>query len=194
LTNLGGNSSGPKESDNRDKSLHGLMVALAMAGIIAGSVILFAYASSDSPEPADAIDTAPVAPEPEMPVFEERVTDEPAFPERIEQINSAAEVERPANADTAAGTQEERVQAHTEVEIQESTFINETGNEPVSTRQEQPDDEDEEEEEKENDPPDDLDPEPEPNEDLLDLLDDIIDIDDDETHRDNGKGKGRKNG
>lgn len=191
MTNLGGNSGGPKESDNRDKSLHGLMVALAMVGIIAGSVILFAYASSDSSEPADAIDTAPVAPEPEMPVFEERVTDEPAFPEKIEQINSAAEVERPANVDTAAGIQE-RVQAHTEVEIQESTFINETGNEPASTRQEQPDDEDDEEEEKENDPSDDLDIEPEPNKDLLDLLDDTIDIDDDETHKDNGKGKGHK--
>jgi hypothetical protein len=47
LTNLGGNNSGSKDSDNRDKNLHGPMVALAMAGIIAGSVILFAYASSD---------------------------------------------------------------------------------------------------------------------------------------------------
>ena len=34
MTDLGKGRSGPKESDNRDKSLHGLMVALAMAGAI----------------------------------------------------------------------------------------------------------------------------------------------------------------
>jgi hypothetical protein len=35
-TDLGKDRGGPKESSNGDKSLHGLMVALAMAGTIAG--------------------------------------------------------------------------------------------------------------------------------------------------------------
>lgn len=84
MTDLGKNHSGPKESDNRDKSLHGLIVALAMAGTIAGSVILFAYASSDGPLPdetASTVNELEQQPDPE-PVIVEKVVDEPMYAEK----------------------------------------------------------------------------------------------------------------
>jgi hypothetical protein len=40
-------SGGSRENDVKDKSLHGLLVALDMAGTIASSAILFTYAASD---------------------------------------------------------------------------------------------------------------------------------------------------
>ncbi|MEW6605600.1 MAG: hypothetical protein AB1351_13065, partial [Thermoproteota archaeon] len=75
-------------SDNRDKSLHGLMVALVMAGAIGGSVILFAYASTN--------ESATAAGEvlPEL-VITEKVVEKPVYIERIKYVNQTIEVEKP---------------------------------------------------------------------------------------------------
>jgi hypothetical protein len=116
------NSGGPKESDNGDRSLRSLIVALAIVGAIAGSVILFAYASSDSQTPPDekasTIDEV-VSPPEEKPEITEGITDEPAPIERIEYINSTSETEEdelpvypekeakeePSNVNTTAGVE-----------------------------------------------------------------------------------------
>ncbi len=120
----GKNSGGPKERDNGDRSLRGLMVALAIIGAIAGSVILIAYAFSDSQTPPDktARTVGKVASPPEeKPEITEEVTDESVPVERIESINSTAETEEdelpvypekeakedPSNVNTTTGVEKQ---------------------------------------------------------------------------------------
>lgn len=107
MTDLGKGKSGPKESDNRDKSLHGLMVALAMAGAIAGSAILFAYASSEVPASASADE---IAAEPEI---VEKVIEKPVYIERIKYVNRTVEVEKP-------------VYINRTVEVERPVYVNRT--------------------------------------------------------------------
>jgi hypothetical protein len=130
---------GPKESDNKDKSLHGLMVALAIVGVIAGSVILFAYAASDS-APDGTAGTDESAPQPERPVVAERVVDEPQAD--IEFVDSAARIERLTYVNTTAEVQE-RAPAYTGVEIKESMNVSESEVEPSSETPEQTEEEEE---------------------------------------------------
>ncbi|HJS68196.1 MAG TPA: hypothetical protein VJ730_02155 [Nitrososphaera sp.] len=179
MTDLGKSRSGPKESDNRDKSLHGLIVALAMVGTIAGSVILFAYASSDGLVPDEAaspVNEVELQTEP-APVIE-RIADEPADIENIEFINDTAETETLVytNAtkvdEVPAGTEEDVV--NTEIE-----------DEPVSPTQP-----DEQEEENDDDLPDESEQDLIPKL-LLSLLDDVADFEDDEERDDENKGKGK---
>jgi len=110
-----------KETDNRDKSLRGLMVALALAGAVAGSVILLAYASSDSSVPDGAASTADdVAAPPEEPVIaEEEIVDELVY-NRIGYVNSTAEAKEPAYVDASAGVQQEdELPVYTGKEVEE---------------------------------------------------------------------------
>lgn len=187
LTDLDENRDGPKESDNKDKSLHGLVVALAMAGVIAGSVILFAYASSDNPVPAGTASTTnqvELQTEPKPVIVEKVVDDEPADePEHVEKTETAGEGELIYVNTT---TEVKEVVSHTEEEVEEQ----ETGDEPASL-------ESDEQEEKD----DDLQDEPESDDMIakrvLDLIDDAVDFEDDEDEKedkdDNGnKGKGHK--
>ncbi|HXV45429.1 MAG TPA: hypothetical protein VD736_02035 [Nitrososphaera sp.] len=177
---------GPKESGNKDKSLHGLMVALAIVGFIAGSVILFAYAASDS-APDGTAGTDESTPQAEKPVVAERVVDEPQAD--IEFVDSATRIERLTYVN--ATTETEQVSAHNEVEIEESMNVSESEVEPSSETPEQT----EEEEEKDDDQDDPDSDDQIPNR-LLDLLDDIADFEEDEDEKedkDNGnKGKGHK--
>lgn len=88
MTDLSKNHRGPKDRDNRDKSLHGLMVALGIAGAIAGSAVLFAYASSDELAAA----TSGVQAEPQV---VEKLIQKPVYIERIKYVNQTVEVEKP---------------------------------------------------------------------------------------------------
>ena len=188
MTEFGKSSSGPKESDNRDKSLHGLIVALAMAGTIAGSVILFAHASSDGLVPDEAASTVnevDLQTEP-APVIE-RVADEPADAENIEFINDTAETETLVYTNT---TKVGEVPAETE----EEAVNTETENESVSPTQP-----DEQEEENDDGLPDESELEDLIPKRLLGLLDDIADFEDEEKGEDDddenkGKGKGHNKG
>jgi hypothetical protein len=192
MTDLGKSRNGPKESDNRDKSLHGLIVALAMEGTIAGSVILFAYASSDSlvpDEAASAVNDVDLRTEP-APVIE-RVADKPADAEKIEYINDTAETETLVYTNA---TKVEEVPADTEEE--EAINTEETEDEPASPTPAQPS---EQEEENDDDLPDESELEDLIPKRLLDLLDDIADFEDEEESGDDddknkGKGKGHIKG
>lgn len=124
MTDLGNSRSSPKESDNRDKSLHGLMVALAMAGAIAGSAILFAYASSHGSVPAAVDTTASEAPEP---VIVEKVVEKPVYIERIKYINPTIEVEKPVYINRTVEVEKEvSVYIEKEVETPVYIYVNET--------------------------------------------------------------------
>jgi hypothetical protein len=188
MTDLGKSRSGPKESDNRDKSLHGLIVALAMAGTIAGSVILFAYASSDGLVPdgtASTVNEADLPTEP-APVIE-RIADEPADAENIEYINDTAGTETMVYTNT---TQVDEVPA---ADTEEEAVNTETEDEPASPTQPG-----EQEEENDNDLPDESELEDLIPKRLLGLLDDIADFEDEEESGDDddenkGKGKGHNN-
>lgn len=189
MTDLGKSRNGPKESDNRDKSLHGLIVALAMAGTIAGSVILFAYASSDGLVPDEAaspVNEVDLRTEP-APVIE-RVADEPADTENIEYPNGTAETETMVYTNT---TKAEEVLAETEEEV---VNIEETEDELASPTQP-----DGQEEENDDDLSDESELEDLIPKRLLGLLDDIADFEDEEESRDDddeneGKGKGHNKG
>jgi hypothetical protein len=123
---------GPKESGNRDKSLHGLMVALA----IAGSVILFAYTASDS-VPDGTTDTADeLASLPERQVVAEKVEEPQA--EKIESADSIALTERLTYVNATTETRE-KVSTHTEVEIKESMNVSESEVESSYSTSEQSD-------------------------------------------------------
>jgi hypothetical protein len=149
------------------------MVALAVAGVIAGSVILFAYAASD-PLPDGTTDAVEVASLPERPVVAERVADEPQAD--VEFVDSAAAIERLTYVN--ATTETEQVSAHSEVEIKESMNVSESEVEPSSETSEQS----EEEEEKDDDQDDPDSDDQIPNR-LLDLLDDIADFEEDEDEK-----------
>jgi PII-like signaling protein len=170
---------GPKERDNKDKSLHGLMVALAMAGVIAGSVILFAYASSDS-VPDGTPDTADEpALQPERPVIAE-IVDEPANAEEIEYVDGTADTERLTFVDATTETEEE-IQTNTEAEMEESTYTSEDEGVPTSEQSGEQEEKDDLQDDFESDEP--------ISKRLLNLLDDVIDTDE---KPDKGKGKGHK--
>lgn len=83
------------DDKRKDKSLHGLIVALAMAGTIAGSVIFFAYAASDVPpydETTGVADTGAFRlPSSETTVAEKN---EPNYIEKIKYINRTVEVKK----------------------------------------------------------------------------------------------------
>jgi hypothetical protein len=186
MTDLGKNRGGPKESDNRDKSLHGLMVAFAMADAIAGSAILFAYASSD--QPLDAAGTATSeapAPEPE-PIIVEKVVEKPVYIERIKYINQTVEVEKPVYINRTI---------EVEKEVPVYIYINNTEYDSQKAAQPKPDEREDKHEEKDNDLSDEQDVIPER---LQSLLDEIVDFDDGEDEKedmdddDENKGKGHK--
>ncbi len=138
MTDLGNSRSGPKESDNRDKSLHGLMVALAMAGAIAGSAILFAYVSSDGSVPAAADTTASQAPEP---VIVEKVVEKPGYIERIKYINPTIKVEKPVYINRTVEVEKE-VLVYIEKEVEKPVYIyfNETKDDSDAAEDNQKDD------------------------------------------------------
>jgi hypothetical protein len=159
------------------------MVTLAMAGVIAGSVIVFAYASTDSPVPgetASPVNEVATRPEP-PPVIVEKVVDEPkdqpVYTEKIENVDSTSELEESIYVDTTNEVEEEEVPVYTEV-AEESPYINEIEDEGASS---EPTQSDEQEEEKDESPDeseselDDLFPKR-----VLDLIDDVTDFDDDE--------------
>lgn len=83
---------GSKERKSGDKSLHGLMVALAMAGTIAGSAILFAYAASD---PTPNTETQAASTQEQEPKVVEKVVEKPVYIEKVKYINRTIEVEKP---------------------------------------------------------------------------------------------------
>lgn len=68
------------------------MVTLVMAGAIAGSAILFVYASSEGSVPAAGGTAASKVPEP---VIVEKVVEKPVYIERIKYVNRTVEVEKP---------------------------------------------------------------------------------------------------
>lgn len=167
MTDLGKSRSGPKESDNRDKSLHGLMVALAMAGAIAGSAILFAYASSDGSVPAAADTTASEVPEP---VIVEEVVEKPVYIERIKYVNRTVEVEKPVYINRTV-----------EVEKEVPVYIEKEVEKPVYIYVDKTEDDSDAPEDKQKD--DDLPEEPEQDsisKRVMDLLHRVVDIDDDD--------------
>lgn len=177
LTDLNGS-----ESNNKDKSLHGLAVALAMAIIIAGSVILFAYASSE-PMVSGTAGTNEIVQQPEKPVSSEKVADE-SVPVESDYVDNTARLERLAYDEPV--TQSSEVSARTtKVELGESMSVSESGDEPGSTATQS--DQEERDEERDGPAPD---KESNSNEQtgLLNLLDDIIDSGDDEKP---GKEKGK---
>jgi hypothetical protein len=188
MTDLGKSRSGPKESDNRDKSLHGLIVALAMSGTIAGSVILFAYASSDGLVPdgtASTMNEADLPTEPALMI--ERIADEPADAENIEYPNGTAETE------TLVYTNTTKVDEVPAADIEEEAVNTETGDDPASPTQPG-----EQEEENNDDLPDESELEDLIPKRLLGLLDDIADFEDEEESGDDddenkGKGKSHNN-
>jgi hypothetical protein len=164
------------------------MVALVIAGVIAGSVILFAYAASDS-VPEGTTDTVEVASLPERSVVGEGVADEPQAD--IEFVDSAPTIERLTYVNATAET--EQVSEHNEVEIKESLNVSESEVEPSSETPEQTEEEEEKDDDQDDPDADDRIPKR-----LLDLLDDIADFEEDEDEKedkDNGnKGKGHKDG
>ena len=115
------------ESDNGDNSLRGLVVALAIVGAIAGSMVLFAYASPDSPtHPDDAAGTVDeVTPLPEeKPEITEELIDQPVSAERIEYVNSTAEAEEEPAYVNASAEAEDELTVYTEKE--KSSDVNAT--------------------------------------------------------------------
>jgi hypothetical protein len=189
MTDLGKGRSGPKETDNRDKSLHGLMVALAMAGAIAGSAILFAYASSTE----SATATSDVPPEP---VIVEKIIEKPVYIERIKYVNQTVEVEKPVYINRTVEVEKE-VPVYVEVEKQVPVYIYVNETDDDSDKSTASDDAEEQEEEKDNDDKEeeselrDLIPEQ-----VLGLLDYVADDEkddeeDDDDDRGENKGKGK---
>jgi hypothetical protein len=189
---------GPKEIDNGDKSLRGLMVALVLAGAIAGSVILFAYASSDgSPDSASATSEVPAS-EPE-PVIVEKVVEKPVYIERIKYVNRTIEVETPVYINRTIEVEkpvyinrtvvvEKEVPVYIEKPVH--VYVNNT-EDAKNTQQPRPD----EREEKDDDLPEEQETIPER---LQGLLDEIVDFGDNEDEKDDGndddgnKGKGAR--
>jgi hypothetical protein len=112
---------GSKEKDGKDKSLHGLMVALAMAGAIAGVAVLFAYAASDgsASDAGTATNVAATPPEQE-PQAVENVAGEPVYV-NVKYVNSTGEAEKPVNANTTAGMP-------TYKEVEKPVYANNTQN------------------------------------------------------------------
>ena len=112
---------GSKEKDGKDKSLHGLMVALAMVGAIAGVAILFAYAASDgSAFNAGAATNVASTPPEQEPQVVENVAGELVYV-NVKYVNSTGEVEKPVHANTTAG-----MPAYKEVE--KPVYVNDTQN------------------------------------------------------------------
>jgi hypothetical protein len=181
MTDLGKSRSGPKESDNRDKSLHGLMVALAMAGAIAGSAILVAYASSDGSVPVAADTTASAAPEP---VIVEKVVEKPVYIERIEYVNRTVEVEKPVYIYINRTIEVEKpvyINRTVEVEKEVPVYIEKEVEKPVYIYVDKTEDDSDAPEDKQKD--DDLPEEPQQDtisKRVIDLLHKVADISDDD--------------
>ena len=114
---------------SKDKSLHGLMVALAMAGTIAGAAILFAYAASDGSafNAGAATNVAATLPEQE-PAVVENVSKEPVYV-KVKYVNST-EVEKPVNANTTAEVPID--------EVEKPAFVNDTQNNEDNSSQTEP--------------------------------------------------------
>jgi hypothetical protein len=112
---------GSKEKDGKDKSLHGLMVALAMAGTIAGVAILFAYAASNgSAFSAGTTTNVAATPPDQKPAVVENVSEEPVYV-KVKSVNSTGEAQKPVYTNTTA-----EVPAYKEVE--KPVYVNDTQN------------------------------------------------------------------
>lgn len=172
---------GPKEGKNGDKSFHGLMVALAMAGTIAGSAILFAYAAS---EPAPDTETQAASNQEPEPKVIEKVVEKPVYIEKVKYINRTVEVEKPVYIDRT-------------IEVEKPVYVNRTVEVPVyidrpvyvdePEEEQAPTDEKPSREEEREESPDDgfgLIPES-----VRELLDGIGDSDDEDDGDDDHKGK-----
>ncbi|HEU4605738.1 MAG TPA: IMCp domain-containing protein [Nitrososphaera sp.] len=179
MTDLGKSRSGPKESDNRDKSLHGLMVALVMAGVIAGSAILFAYASSDGSVPAAADTTASEAPEP-------IIIEKPVYIERIKYVNRTVEVEKPVYINRTIEVEKPvYINRTVEVEKEVPVYIEKEVEKPVYIYVDKTEDDSDTSEDKQKD--DDLPEEPEQDtisKRVMDLLHRVTDDDDEKEEKD----------
>lgn len=152
------------KDDNKDKSLRGLMVALAITGAIAGSAILFAYVSSGGSIEAAGTATSE-APEP---VIVEKVVEKPIYIEKVRYVNKTVEVEKPVYI-----------------------YVNNTEDDSQNAPQPEPDQRQDKHEEKDDDDvSDEQDTIPER---LRDLLDEITDFDDDEDEKDDGNKDNRHN-
>jgi len=108
-----------KEKDGKDKSLHGLMVALAMAGTIAGVAILFAYAASDGSALTGTTTNVAATPPEQEPKAVENVAEEPVYV-NVKYVNSTEEAQKPVDTNTTA-----EVPAYEEVE---KPIVNNTQN------------------------------------------------------------------
>ena len=111
------NIGGSKERKSGDKSFHGLLVALAMAGTIAGSAILFAYAAYDGAAVGTETQAAPSEEEPEPKVIE-KVVEKPVYIEKVKYINRTIEVEKP-------------VYINRTIEVEKPVYVNRTVEVPV---------------------------------------------------------------
>jgi hypothetical protein len=105
--------SGPK---NQDKSLYGLSVGLGIAGTIAATVIVFAYAASDGssylPVPAVPSEDTAIAKESSLPdddtkqelqLVQDKTQDQIAPADKIvteQQTDEAVETQKPANVNS----------------------------------------------------------------------------------------------
>ena len=117
---------------DKDKSLHGLIVALAMAGTIAGAAILFAYAASDgSAFNAGAATNVAATPPEQEPAVVENVSKEPVYV-KVKYANST-EVEKPVNANTTNTTAEMPSQ-----EVETPAYVNDTQNNEDNSLQTEP--------------------------------------------------------
>ncbi len=117
---------GSKEKDSKDKSLHGLMIALAMAGTIAGVAILFAYAASDgSAFNAGAATNVAATPPEQEPAVVENVSKEPVYV-KVKYANSTEEAEKPVNANTI-NTTNTTAEVPTD-EVEKPAYVNDTQN------------------------------------------------------------------
>lgn len=128
---------GSKEKDGKDKSLHGLMVALAMAGAIAGVAILFAYAASDgsASNAGTATNVAATPPEQE-PQAVENVAGEPVYV-NVKYVNSTGESEKPVHANATAGMPEYK-QVEKPVYVNDTQSNNETNSSQAPESQQPP--------------------------------------------------------
>lgn len=118
--------------DSKDKSLHGLMVALAMAGTIAGAAILFAYAASDrSAFSAGAATNVAATPSGQEPAIVENVSKEPVYV-KVNYPNST-EAEKPVNANASNTTAEVPTD-----EVEKPAYVNDTQNNEDNSLQTEP--------------------------------------------------------
>ncbi len=120
--------SGPK---NQDKSLHGLSVGLGIAGTIAVTVIVFAYAASDGssylPVPVVPSEDTAAAKESALPADDTKQELQLVQDKTQDQIGPADKID-----------QQETLQTDEAVEMQESVDVNGVGYDPVDA--DKPDD------------------------------------------------------